>query len=144
MRKLLSLAIACALMGAGCMPATTPPAQAPAPTPAPATPPTEVPSRIPAPTKIPVQSKVDIKDNAFSPQVLNVEPGTTVIWTNTGKSNHTVNGTGGVLLWDSGNLSPGMQYKRVFDQPGIYDYSCGLHAEMKGQIIVGKVIQQIP
>ena len=95
-----------------------------------------------APAPKPTVMKVDIKDNAFSPQQLAIKPGDTVVWTNTGKSNHTVAGIDSVLLWDSGNLAPGQQFKYTFDQPGVYKYHDGIHATTTGEIIVGEVQPQ--
>jgi len=140
MRKIFLSLGAIALLGAGCQPSAPTPTQAPM-QPAANTPSATMPIKG-APTPAPVTAKVEIKDNVFSPQQLAIKPGDTVVWTNTGKSNHTVTGVGAVLLWDSGNLAPGQQFKRTFDQPGVYQYHCSIHPGMSGAIIVGEVQPQ--
>ncbi len=109
---------------------TSTPAVAPKPTTKPA---------VKAPVKKPtvVTSQVQIKDVAFSPQILAVSAGDAVVWTNAGSKNQTV--TSGSNLWDSGNLKPGQTYRRVFSQPGRYEYRSNLTNGMTGTIIVGPV-----
>ena len=76
-------------------------------------------------------------DASFSPQILAINAGDTVVWTNKGSKNQTV--TSNSNLWDSGNLKPGQTYKRVFAQPGRYEYRTNLTNGMNGTIIVGPV-----
>lgn len=164
--SILPAMLAVALMGQGCMspalapspapaqpaeppaaaqPVTTEPAPAPAPTtPEPASAPvkTTTPTPAPAPktgtTVKPKTVTVEIRDNAFSPQIIAINAGDTVIWKNAGQSNHTVHNITGVL-WDSGNLVPGATFSRKFTATGRYEYGCGVHASMKGTVIVGEV-----
>jgi plastocyanin len=155
MKKFLSLAITLSLLGAGCAPAATPtPSSEPAPTPVAETPqtPTPAPTSTPtaAPTPKPTATKpapkpttktitVEIKDNAFAPQMIAVNAGDTVIWKNVGKNNHTVHSAGASVLWDSGNLVPGATYSHKFPATGKYEYYCASHSSMKGTVIVGEV-----
>jgi plastocyanin len=153
MKKFLSLAITLSLLGAGCAPATTP-TPSPEPTPAPVaeTPQTPTPTSTPtpAPTPKPAATKpapkpatktitVEIKDNAFAPQMIAINAGDTVIWKNVGKNNHTVHSAGASVLWDSGNLVPGATYSHKFPATGKYEYYCASHSSMKGTVIVGEV-----
>ncbi|MDE1877968.1 MAG: cupredoxin domain-containing protein [Thaumarchaeota archaeon] len=81
--------------------------------------------------------------NCFSPNPLNVTPGTTVTWKNTDTVSHYVtsgqpsdNTTG--TVFDSGNLiKPGGTFQFTFANAGTYDYFCTVHPWMTGQVIVG-------
>lgn len=169
--RILPAVLAAALMGQGCMspapapaPApiqpTTPPAaiepaanetappSAPAatePAPAPAPTKTTTPAPAPAPktttTVKPKTVTVEIRNNAFSPQIIAINEGDTIVWKNTDQNNHTVHNITGVL-WDSGNLAPGATFSRKFSAVGRYEYGCGVHASMKGTVIVGEVLAQ--
>jgi len=140
MKKIVLLVGAVALFGAGCEPYVSP-GESPAPMPPAAQPTTQMPVRG-APTPKPVTANVQIKDTAFSPLQLAINPGDTVLWTNVGKSNHTVTGIGAVLLWDSGNLKPGQTFKHTFPEPGVYQYHDAINPKLTGEIIVGEVQPQ--
>jgi plastocyanin len=85
---------------------------------------------------------------AFSPERLEVPAGTSVVWLQRDRADHTVtSGTveqaaGGVVqqpdgAFDSGVLSTEDTYRRTFDEPGTYPYFCVLHpATMRGEIVV--------
>jgi len=77
---------------------------------------------------------VEVMDNGFNPETMTIVVGTTVRWTNTGKEKHTVSSE--TDKWDSGEFSPGQAFSATFTQPGIYNYSCKLHKELRGTIIV--------
>jgi plastocyanin len=93
----------------------------------------------PVPT-VPVQpttaTTVGAADNRFEPPTLNVAPGTTVRWTNTGKHPHTVTDRGG--KFDSGDIAPGGTYSVTLSTPGTYRYYCKHHKGMEGTIVVGE------
>jgi plastocyanin len=76
-------------------------------------------------------------DNRFAPQTINVQPGTTVRWTNSGQHSHTVTSNDG--RWDSGDIKPGATYSATFKHPGTYYYYCRHHTadKMQGVIVVG-------
>ena len=82
-------------------------------------------------------------NTCFSPNPLNVAPGTTVTWKNTDTVSHYVTSgkpsdetTG--TVFDSGNLiKPGSTYQFTFANAGTYDYFCTVHPWMTGQVIVG-------
>lgn len=82
-------------------------------------------------------------DNTFKPEVIEVEPGTEVVWVNRGRSNHDVIPTDasedkdwGIAL---GVFTPGETYSRVFTEPGEYPYYCTVHGtQTRG--MVGKVV----
>lgn len=75
---------------------------------------------------------VSIKNFAFSPAVLNIEVGKTVIWTNYDSVSHPVSGTG----FESGDLPNGRSYSYTFMSAGTFDYICSTHPRMQGQIVV--------
>lgn len=78
---------------------------------------------------------VQIKDSSFSPQVIAINAGDTIVWINKAASNHTV-ASSGSLLWDSGNILPGKSYSRQFKSAGSYAYHCGAHPSMTGTVVV--------
>ncbi len=63
---------------------------------------------------------VGISASGFSGKVLDINPGDTVTWTNTGTVSYTVTADNG--SFDSGLLAPGARYSQVFTQPGNYPY----------------------
>ncbi|MDB5970652.1 MAG: hypothetical protein JWQ90_3102 [Hydrocarboniphaga sp.] len=77
-------------------------------------------------------ASVTIKDFAFSPSTLTVPVGTTVTWTNADGSNHFV----AFPDQKSDRLKMGATYSRTFSSPGVYEYACILHPEMKGTVVV--------
>jgi plastocyanin len=79
--------------------------------------------------------EVTLYDNRFEPQTINVQPGTTVRWTNAGTHDHTVTARNG--SWDSGDIAPGATYSATFQRPGTYSYYCRHHEGMQGMIVVG-------
>jgi plastocyanin len=113
----------------------------PVPTPTPA--PKVVPKPAPSPTGDAVKSKtvvVEMKDGSFSPQIVAISAGDTVVWKNVGAMNHTSRGIrNGPLVWDSGNLAPGQTYSRTFTAAGRFGYGCSIHPNMTGEVIVGDV-----
>jgi plastocyanin len=95
--------------------------------------------------------EVDVaaKDNDFSPAAIRIDPGTTVEWTNEGRSPHDI--TPVVLGKPTGKeegvaaakFGAGMKYEYRFDKPGVYRYYCSLHGGpstgMIGEVVVGDV-----
>ena len=166
MKKLLvlgSMVSALVLMGAGCAAGNNTPAQpqqeennapgesapqatlpnsqsnAPASSQAPAqtTPAPADKSSTPAPTPVTTQPEtreITIASFAFSPASVTVKAGTTVKWTNNDPPHSIVSSDG--KFTGSSVLSNGGSYQFKFDKPGTYNYICGLHPSMSGQIIV--------
>ena len=84
---------------------------------------------------------VQVGDNFFNPQSVQVRAGDTVQWTLTGQmTNHTVTDNGGAF--NSGFLTrPGMTFTHTFsasDAGKTFDYECVTHAAlgMTGRIVV--------
>lgn len=77
---------------------------------------------------------ISIKNLVFNPSALTVTNGTTVIWINNDGVDHTVIAEGG--LFNSGLLGNGQNFTYTFSIPGTYNYSCSIHPNMRGTIIV--------
>ena len=92
---------------------------------------------------------VKVVDDEFSPKVIRVEPGTTVIWESGGANNHNVIASDGSWqaissdYFEYGIITKGDQYEHTFTEPGIYEYYCPFHGTndkgMVGTVIVGDV-----
>ena len=77
---------------------------------------------------------ITIQNFAFAPASLTVKSGATVTWTNMDSPKHSVK-------WDDGTtgsdpLATGATYTRTFATAGTFTYVCGIHASMKGTIVV--------
>ncbi len=70
----------------------------------------------------------------YSPNVLTVPVGTTVMWTNEDNQIHTV--TEVDALFDSGFLEPGATWSQTFTEPGEFEYFCLPHPWMRGKVVV--------
>lgn len=78
---------------------------------------------------------VEISGYSFSPSTLTINAGDGVTWTNLDSAPHTITSDSGNEL-GSGTLSKGGSYSHTFTTAGTYAYHCGVHASMKGTIIV--------
>ncbi len=79
---------------------------------------------------------VAAKDNFFEPADLTINVGDTVVWTNEGRNDHTV---------EDETLRPGESYSLTFTKPGNYGYHCHLHHDdnMEGRIrVVGSAPEE--
>jgi plastocyanin len=86
---------------------------------------------------------VAISDAGFAPAALVVAPGTTVTWTNGGRTRHTVTADGGAF--GSPTLIPGDRFTVAAPAaPGVYAYHCTFHAFMRGTVTVSLVSLAAP
>lgn len=69
----------------------------------------------------------------FDPKVIEVPPGTTVVWTNYDGSNHKVTLPDGAK---SGRMHMESTWSHTFSEAGTYEYHCSMHPRMKGTVIV--------
>ena len=74
---------------------------------------------------------VEIRDLAFAPDTLEVEPGDTITWTNHDIVPHTATAGG----WDSGELGPGQRFTLVVGDSAEAGYACLYHPTMKGRLV---------
>ena len=81
-------------------------------------------------------NKVVIQNYTFSPTVITIEKGTSVIWTNLDITSHSIIGDSTAANIQSGALSEGGTFSYSFDEPGEYIYHCGEHSNTFGKIIV--------
>jgi len=71
---------------------------------------------------------------SYSPLAIEIDSGTTVIWSNDDFVAHTV--TDVDKTFDSEFIQSGSTWRYTFDEPGELDYFCTLHPWMKGSILV--------
>ena len=80
--------------------------------------------------------EVTIENYRFSPPEIRIKAGDTVRWINREKrTSHSVLFSAGDGL-ESERLFPDEHWQRNFAQPGVYNYRCGPHEEMKGVVVV--------
>jgi plastocyanin len=79
-----------------------------------------------------VEHHVVIDGMTFSPQVVRVKPGDTIVWENRDMFVHNVTATG----MKSGDLAPGKTWRHVVRAKMSFDYLCTLHPVMKGRVEV--------
>lgn len=77
---------------------------------------------------------------AYNPPKLAVAVGTNVTWINKYPIAHRVTSNGSSPNFTSPSLNTGGSFTFTFDQTGNYSYycGCGIHPDMKGEIIVLK------
>ena len=71
---------------------------------------------------------------AYMPPVIEVTAGASIVWFNEDPVPHTVTAADG--SWNSGLIAPGATWRRTFERPGTYEYTCTPHPQMKGTIVV--------
>ncbi len=90
---------------------------------------------------------VDLTDNEFTPRIVRIDPGVTVVWTNHGRSVHNIlksdNSVDFGKQFGVDSLSVDAKYQFTFKRPGVYDYYCSLHGNpmsgMNAMVVVGDV-----
>ncbi len=94
------------------------------------------------PTASPVASPVgavfeaSMQSLKFIPQEIDIEVGTTVVWTNKDTVAHTVTHRAKEQLFASPMLMPGESFSYRFDKAGTYAYFCMPHPFMTGTVVV--------
>jgi plastocyanin len=81
---------------------------------------------------------VEIRELKFQPATVTLHEGETVEWKNDDTVPHTAtaDGNGEKPIFDSGNIQTGSAWRHVARQKGMYSYSCTLHPNMHGKLIV--------
>jgi len=77
---------------------------------------------------------VTIDSFAFTPKALTVKAGTKVTWTNKDQTIHSI--VCPQLKLKSDPLDTDDSFSYIFQKAGTYNYACGLHPYMKGQVVV--------
>lgn len=75
---------------------------------------------------------INIHDFGFDPELMVIDPETAITWTNRDSVPHNVSSDSFV----SPDIPQDESYSFRFEEPGIYDYFCQIHPDMKGRIIV--------
>jgi plastocyanin len=75
--------------------------------------------------------EIVLREDAFSPPVIEVERGTTVTW-RWADDEHNLVGDG----WGVAEPRTDGVFERAFDTPGAYEYQCTLHFRMRGRVDV--------
>jgi plastocyanin len=90
-------------------------------------------------------AEVDVRDNTFDAENIQVTAGARVVWTNNGRQDHDIlpaeeSGAGGDWGVEPADFTPDAVYEHTFDEPGTYRYYCSLHgtaeAGMTGAVVV--------
>ncbi len=135
------MVVVCVLLLTACGSTTTPGSGAVAPTTIAQTPtptPTIAPTTpVPAPGS--TQMLLIINDSngsfGFSPAILTIRVGTTVIWKNMSLAPHTITSDDG-QTFDSGNVAVGGTFRFTFKNAGTFSYHCNIHPYMRAKIVV--------
>jgi plastocyanin len=84
-----------------------------------------------------VDNEPDLTRWHYDPAEITVPAGSTVVWFNKGKEEHTVTSDpGSPEKFDSGYKKQGASWQRAFSRPGKYSYHCAPHPWMKGTVVV--------
>lgn len=80
------------------------------------------------------QVEVRIDNFTFSPAVITVKPGTQITWTNADDIPHTV--VSDTKAFKSKVLATGEKFTYTAGKAGTYPYSCSIHPNMTGKVVV--------
>jgi plastocyanin len=80
------------------------------------------------------KAEVKIDNFNFLPAKLTVKAGTEITWTNGDDIPHTVVGDG--RIFKSKVLGTGEKFTFTVSKPGTYSYSCSIHPNMTGKVVV--------
>ncbi|MFA5013472.1 MAG: cupredoxin domain-containing protein [Candidatus Paceibacterota bacterium] len=81
---------------------------------------------------VPTQETISIKNFTFDPGSISIPLNSTITWVNNDSPIHSIKSN----TFNSPNLDTGQTFSFTFDQPGTFNYSCGIHSSEKGTIIV--------
>lgn len=81
-----------------------------------------------------------IKDYAFSPAEVTVNPGDTVIWTNMDTAKHDSKSLSGPATFGGPLMGQGETYTWVATASGAYSYYCSVHPDMKAKLTVAPAV----
>jgi len=82
----------------------------------------------------PMTVNATITAGGFAPNTINVNVGSTVTWTNTDNSPHSVVADGG--QFNSGSIAPGGKFNYAFPSAGAFAYHDGANPKMSGMVNV--------
>jgi plastocyanin len=82
----------------------------------------------------PTIHRLTIDATAFTPELLTVRAGDTIVWTNNDPFPHTVTSEAGGF--DSKVIAPGQSWRYKAVKKGEFPYACTLHPSMKARLKV--------
>lgn len=82
----------------------------------------------------PAAAEIKIDNFSFTPPTLTVQAGTKVTWTNRDDIPHNI--VSSEQKFKSKPLDTDDAYSFTFNEPGTYQYFCGLHPKMVGKVVV--------
>jgi plastocyanin len=86
--------------------------------------------------------QVSVLFGSVAPVNVDVVAGESVDWTNDSVRNHTITADDG--SYDSGTLTAGSHYSRMFDTAGAFAYHCRLHPYIRGEVDVHRLLLDRP
>lgn len=86
----------------------------------------------------PVIQHIDSTDSGFSPNYIQIRPGTIVNWTNTGKNIHSISSNFVGEQFNSATLNPGQSYQHTYINLGTQPYFDGINHAYTGIVSVVK------
>jgi len=92
---------------------------------------------IPVPTKVQTatvsDNTISILDDSFDPNVMTVKAGSTVRWVNLGTATQRIKFADGSV---SQLMSTSQSWSKIFNDPGIYQYSSAVNTRLQGTVKV--------
>jgi plastocyanin len=82
----------------------------------------------------PVTHRLAIEGTTFTPELLTVKVGDTIVWTNKDPFPHTITSEAGGF--DSHAIAPGESFTYKAAKKGDFPYTCTFHPTMKGRLRV--------
>ena len=81
---------------------------------------------------------VEIRGFKFEPATVTIQAGETLEWKNEDIVPHTATADEGAQkpAFDSGTIQTGATWRYITQKKGTYNYTCTLHPNMKGEVIV--------
>ncbi len=80
---------------------------------------------------------VEVANMAYAPAMLTIRAGETVTWNFDDRGvTHDVTGIGAAKSVLRSQLMRTGSYTHAFTEPGTYEYTCSLHPDMRGTVVV--------
>ncbi|MGB9911726.1 MAG: cupredoxin domain-containing protein [Microgenomates group bacterium] len=75
---------------------------------------------------------VKIENGKLNPETITIKVHDQVSWVNNDKEVYQIKGED----WGNVPINPGENFTQAFDKPGTFSYTCALHPQIKGTVIV--------
>lgn len=113
MKKIIFLSLALTLILTGCGSASSTPKKV-------------------LPPHTPTTRTVDIKNFVFMPTTISIRIGDTLTWTNNDLVEHSIKSD----TFNSKPFGTGKTFSYKFTKAGTFQYTCGIHPNMQGTVVV--------